>query len=430
MIRTHYIEDAKSKTGKKVKIAGWAHEVRDLGKIRFIMLRDKTGMLQIFAKKGEVDDEVYDEMAPPKETVLAAEGEIVKSKIAMGGVELIPEKIEVLSELSAKVPFDITEKIPAELDVRLDHRYVDMRLPSVNAIFKIKSHVAHSFRNSLFSQGFDEIHPTCIVKAATEGGAELFEVNYFEKKAFLAQSPQLYKQMAIIGGMDKVFMTYPVFRAEKHNTLTHLNEVLQMDVEIGFADDNDALDVLEKTFIDILKHVNKNCRQELEILNSPLKIPSKIQRYEYTELIDKLNSEGMEIKWGEDFGREHEAKLNEILKSEAYIVTRWPTKIRAFYSMPLEDNPEICKAYDFIYKGLEISSGAQRIHIPELLEKQLKFHNCNPEDFKFYTDAFRVGAPPHAGWSIGIERLVMKICNLRNIREATLFPRDRHRISP
>jgi nondiscriminating aspartyl-tRNA synthetase len=233
----------------------------------------------------------------------------------------------------------------------------------------------------------------------------------------------------VIGGMDKVFMTSPVFRAEKHNTLTHLNEVLQMDCEIGFCTDSDALDVLEKTFLDILKTVKESNQKELELLDSPINI-QKVPRYTYTQLVDKLNSEGIPMNWGEDFDREKEAKLNQILGVEAYIIKDWPTKIRAFYSMPYQDDENICKAYDLIYKGLEISSGAQRIHIPELLEKQLRFHGCNPKDFKFYVDAFRVGAPPHAGWSIGLERLVMKICNLQNIREATLFPRDRHRLSP
>lgn len=430
MLRTHYISDAKSQAGKKVILAGWAHEVRDLGKVRFLQLRDKTGIIQVFAKKGSVSGEVFEALNCPKETVLCIEGEVVASKIASGGVELIPSKATILSSLSAKVPFELTGKVPAELDTRLDFRYVDLRQAQVAAIFKIKSSIVQHFRNSLSMRGFDEIHPTCIVNAATEGGADLFELNYFEKKAYLAQSPQLYKQMAVVGGMDKVYMTYPVFRAEKHNTLTHLNEVFQMDVEMGFCDDKDAIVVLEKTFLDILGHVKKTRQAELDLLNSPLSVPASISSYSYTSLVDKLNSEGMQIEWGEDFSREHEAKLNEILGEEAYFITEWPTKIRAFYSMPHGDNDEICKAYDLIYRGLEISSGAQRIHIPELLEKQLKFHGCEPQNFKFYIDAFRVGAPPHAGWSIGLERLTMKVCSLANIREATLFPRDRHRTSP
>ncbi len=430
MMRTHYISEAKSKANQTVTLCGWAHEVRDIGKVRFLMLRDRTGMVQVFAKKNGVPDEIFEQMVHPKETVLQITGKVVESKIATGGIEILPSKIEVLGALSAKVPIDLTGNVPAELDTRLDHRYVDLRAPNVHAIFSVKSHVATAFRASLISQGFEEIHPTSLVEAATEGGADLFKVQYFEREAYLAQSPQLYKQLAVIGGMDQVFMTTPAFRAEKHNTLSHLNEVLQMDAEIGFADDNDGMDVLEHTFLDILKHVAAHCKSELELLKAPLKVPAKLHRYTYTQLVEKLNAAGVKMEWGDDFDREKEAKLFELLGEEAFFIKEWPTAIRAFYSMPVPSNPKICKAYDLMYRGLEISSGAQRIHVPELLIEQLKGRGLDPEQFKFYVDAFRVGAPPHAGWSIGIERLTMKICQLHNIREASMFPRDRTRLTP
>lgn len=430
MIRSHYISEAKSQVGQTVTLAGWAHEIRDIGKVRFVMLRDKTGIVQVFAKKGGVPDEVFDALAPPKETVLAVTGQVVASKIATGGVELVPSKVEVLGAMSAKAPFDVTDKVPAELDVRLDHRYVDLRRPSVQAIFRVKAQAARAFRESLVRQNFEEIHPTCLVAAATEGGADLFKVQYFEREANLAQSPQLYKQLAVVGGMDKVFMTTPVFRAEKHNTLSHLNEVLQMDIEMGFCDEEDAMDVLERTFLDILKHVSATCPAELEVLGAPIKVPEKVPRYTYTELVEKLKAAGVAMEWGDDFDREKEAKLYELLGEEAYFITRWPTAIRAFYSMPLKEDPKICRAFDLMYKGLEISSGAQRVHVPEILIAQLESRGLDPAQFEFYINAFRVGAPPHAGWSVGIERLVMKMCNLHNIREAAMFPRDRNRLTP
>jgi aspartyl-tRNA synthetase len=417
MLRTHYISEAKSLVGKTVTLAGWAHDVRDLGKVRFLLLRDKTGIIQVFAKKGGVEDSLFELMVHPRETVLAVSGKVVESKIATGGVELLPSTIEVLSTPTVKMPLDVTGQVPAELDVRLDNRYVDLRKANVNAIFKIKSHVSHAFRHSLFAQGFDEIHPPCLVAAATEGGADLFKVQYFEREANLAQSPQLYKQLAVIGGMDKVFMTVPVFRAEKHNTLAHLNEVLQMDIEMGFCDENDAMDALERTFLDILKQVKKECGAELKAIGvDELEVPKKVPRYAYTELVEKLNSAGVAMEWGDDFDREKEAKLLSILGDEAYFITGWPTAIRAFYSMPFSDKPKTCRAFDLMYRGLEISSGAQRIHIPDLLVKQLKARNLDPVSFEFYINAFRTGAPPHAGWSIGIERLTMQICRLNNIR--------------
>jgi aspartyl-tRNA synthetase len=427
--RTHYIKDIKKEFEKEVIICGWVHEIRDIGKIRFLQIRDKTGIIQLTAKK-EIIPEIFEKLDLPKETVLSVKGIVKKSKIAKSGIELEPIDIEILNTLSAKVPFELTGKVPAELDTRLDYRYADLRRPQTYAIFKIRSIIANAFRNFMLKEGFEEIHPPVLVAAATEGGAELFEVKYFEKKAYLAQSPQLYKQLAIIGGMDKVFMFMPVFRAEKHNTLEHLNEIIQMDCEIGFADDNHAIDILEKTFLSILKEVKQKASEQLELLNTTLDIPTKIPRYTYSQLIEKLQKNDIKIEFGEDFSREHEAKLNQILGEEAYFITKWPTSIRAFYSMPEEENENICKAYDLVYRGLEISSGAQRIHLPDLLIKQLQKKGQNPENFKFYIDAFRIGAPPHAGWSIGLDRITMKVCNLKNIREATMFPRDRIRLTP
>ncbi|MEM3361793.1 MAG: aspartate--tRNA(Asn) ligase [Candidatus Anstonellaceae archaeon] len=428
--RTEYIKDIFKKENQEVVIVGWLHEIRDIGKIRFLQIRDKTGIAQVIAKRQTTPPDVFEKIDKPKETVLAIKGIVKKSSIAKLGYEIELIDVEILNELSAKVPFELTGKVPAELDSRLDFRYADLRRPTTYSIFKIKSIAINAFRNFLLQKGFDEIHPPSIVSAATEGGTELFEVQYFEKKAYLAQSPQLYKQLAVIGGMDKVFMTTPVFRAEKHNTLEHLNEIIQMDCEIGFCEEEEAIELLKETFMQIIVEVKEKCQKELEILQADLKIIDSIPTYSYTQIIEKLKSHDVKIEWGEDFSREHEKKMQQIIKKEAYVINKWPTSIRAFYSMPEENNEEICKAYDLIYRGLEISSGAQRIHLPELLIKQLKKKGQNPENFKFYIDAFRIGAPPHSGWSIGLERLTMKICNLKNIREASLFPRDRTRTTP
>ncbi len=430
VFRTCYVSEAKGKIGDEVAIAGWVHEVRDLGKLKFVQLRDRTGIIQITAKAGREPDAALAAMSVPKETVVSVKGKVVESKLAGAGCELIPSEFTVLNEITAKVPFEVTGKVPAELDVRLDFRYVDLRQAATSAIFKIRGTVANAFREYARSQGCVEIHPPTIVEAATEGGADVFRVQYFEKEAYLVQSPQLYKQLAVIGGMDKVFMTVPVFRAEKHNTLTHLNEALQMDVEIGFATPEDAIGMLEGSVLHILSSVKKECEGELRALGRELAVPSSIPRHTYTELVEKLNANGVPHKWGDDFTRETEAKLAEMLGYSTYFITKWPTECRAFYSMPSEEDPKICNAYDLNYEGLEVSSGAQRIHRPEILIKQLQERGLNPSDFEFYINAFRVGAPPHAGWSIGLDRLTMKICGLHNIREAVMFPRDRVRLKP
>jgi len=431
MYRTHYISEAKKIRDKPVRIAGWVHDHRDLGKLKFIQVRDKTGVMQVTIKKGASPDELLS-IAVNKEDVVSFEGVLQENKVAPDGVELIPEKFEMLNQVEKKLPVDPTGRVPSELDTRLDFRYIDMRKSDISLIFNVKSKVVNSFRNRLVnSHGFMEIHPSAITGAATEGGADVFPVQYFENKAFLVQSPQLYKQLAIIGGFDKVMITMPVFRAEKHNTVSHLNEIIQMDVEMGFADHHDAMEVLEDVTVNILKDANDSYGEDIKsTFGEEVKVPKKAPKHTYSELVDKLNSEKFDIKFGDDFTREAEAKLYEILGEELYFIYDWPTEVRAFYSMPSEKNEDICHAFDLMYKGLEIASGAQRIHIPSLIEKQLKKRGLNPADFEFYTGAFRVGAPPHSGWSIGLERLTMKICSQKNIRECMLFPRDRTRLYP
>lgn len=429
MMRTDYVNSAKKKAGEEVTVAGWVHEIRDIGKLIFIQLRDKTGIMQVIAKKGVVPDEVLENMKRNKEDVIAVTGKVAENKVAPGGVELVPSEVNVLSIVEKKLPIDPTGVIESDLDTRLNYRYLDLRKPEVAAIFRVKAAIIDEFRRKTIEMGFQEVHPTHIVAAATEGGTEVFPVEYFEQKAFLAQSPQLYKQLAVVGGIDKVMITSPVWRAEKHHTTTHLNEVIQMDVEMGFADDNDAMDVLSEVTLSILGKVAK-MEEELGLLKTGINVPSEIKRHTYTEIVDKLNSEGESLEWGEDFSKEQEKKIYEILGEELFIIHDWPTMSRAFYSMPKEGKPEVCKAYDLLYKGLEISSGAQRIHIPELLEEQLKKRDLDPANFQFYVDAFRVGAPPHSGWSIGLERITMKATNMHNIRECMMFPRDRTRVHP
>ncbi len=432
MLRSHYVSEVEQKDeGKLVALAGWVHETRTFGKINFILLRDRSGIMQIILKEGEAPEKLI-ELSKKliKETAIVVKGKVRSSKMANLGRELVPESIEVVGEVLKQVPFEITGKVPAEIDVRLDKRFIDLRRIEVQAIFKIRSEVQRAFRDKLTQLNFQEINPPSLVETATEGGTDLFEVKYFEKKAYLAQSPQLYKQLAVMGGMDKVFMVCPIWRAEKHNTTQHLNEITQMDIEMGFADDKDALDALEDVFIYILHSVKHNCPEQLKTLKVDLEVPKKLTRHTYTHLVDLLNKHKHPMEWGDDFSKENEEHLQKLVGEEAFLITEWPTAARAFYSMPHSDNPKICKAYDLMYRGLEIASGAQRIHIPDLLIKQLKAKECNPSDFESYIDAFRYGAIPHAGWSIGSERLTMKICNLPNIRETALFPRDRNRLLP
>lgn len=429
MLRKEYIREAKLKAGSEVEIAGWVHKVFNLGKLRFVIVRDRTGQVQITGKKGVVPEEVLAKMNSNKEYVVRVKGKVVENKMAPDGVEIIPSEYEVLNTVEEKLPVDPTEEVPSDLETRLEYRYLDLRRKKINAIFELKSVLINTFRNTLFGMHFTEIHPPSIIAAASEGGTDVFEIKYFENRAYLVQSPQLYKQLAVIGGLDKVFITMPVFRAEKHNTTSHLNEVLQMDIEMGFANHHDAMDVLEKVFLEMLKAAAAR-PDLLSASGASVAVPEKIRRITYTELIEMLQKDGDKIKWGEDFSREQEKRMFDLIKGEALLIYEYPTAIRAFYSMPTEKDPKVCNAFDLMYRGLEIASGAQRIHKIDILEQQLRSRNLDPANFEFYTKAFRFGAPPHAGWSIGLERLAMKICGQDNIREAALFPRDRTRLTP
>ncbi|MEM3199566.1 MAG: aspartate--tRNA(Asn) ligase [Candidatus Micrarchaeaceae archaeon] len=414
--------------GKEVTLSGWVHEVRELGAVVFLLLRDSTGIVQITGKKGIVGDMVIKSMRLPKESVIEVKGIVKENKEAKKGFEVVPSEIKNLNPLSAKIPFEVTGKVDADLDVRLDYRYIDLRRLESSAIFKIQSTIANSFMNKAEELGFTHIRTPSIVAEATEGGAELFSIDYFERKGFLAQSPQIYKQLAAIGGLERVFTITPVFRAEKSNTIYHLNEITQMDIEMAFANHEDVIGILAEMLRHIVKEVISKNKNELDILGRKLEVPD-VKIIDYKDAIGSINSNGSSITFGEDFSREHEKALEKAY-GDAVIVKNYPTAIRSFYSMPNEKDPSISNSFDLIYKGLEVSSGAQRIHLPDLLIEAIKKRGMDPKNFEGYINAMRCGAPPHAGWSIGLERLTLTITGMDNIRECCMFPRDRKRITP
>ena len=414
-----------------MQINGWTEEIRNLGGIKFIKLHTTSGDIQVTLPKKKVSPELFNKVDRiTRQSALTVIGEMKKNKEAPGGMEIIPKEIEIVNLAETPLPLEPSEKTPAELETRLDWRFLDFRTEKSLAIFKIQNEILRSFREYLIKNGFFEIQPPCIIASASEGGADLFKIPYFEKEAYLAQSPQLYKQMCAIS-LGKVFMSTPVWRAEKFNKPTHLNEIRQLDIEMAFIkSEEDAMKVLENVFVYILKSVQKNCKKELRSLNREIKIPKlPLKRVTYTEAIEGLKKQGEEIEWGDDFSKLQEEKLSKIF-GDVFFMKDWPTVIKAFYTMPNEKDNKICHAFDLIHNGLEIASGTQRIHIPDLLMKQIKRFNMSPEDFKYYIDCFRYGAPPHAGWSFGLERITMTITGMKNIRECCMFPRDRNRLTP
>lgn len=423
-MKRNLIEDLKA--GKKVSLKGWVYEIRILAKLGFILLRDKTGIVQCVVQ-GKTLEKLNGLFL---ESVIEIKGKTksanVKAEFTRKDIEVDVESLEIIS-LAEKLPIHVNEKTTTtEFQNRLDYRFLDIRKPKVQAIFEIQTVIANSFREHFYKKGFIEIQPPCVIGAASEGGTELFSVKYFEQKAYLAQSPQLYKQM-LACSLGNTFTITPVWRAEKHNTTRHINEIRQMDIECAFTNQMSIMKELEEAVQFIVKHVLKKCKPQLEILGiKSLKIPKGIY-LSYEEAIKKAGG-----KFGEDFTPEEERKLCEIYPGDIVFTHSWPASLKPFYIMTQNEKKDakLSEGFDALYGGIEISSGGQRIHLPDLLIERLKVKGLNPDNFKSYVDSFRYGAPPHSGWSIGLERITQIICGLDNVKEATMFPRDRTRLTP
>ncbi|MEA3414429.1 MAG: aspartate--tRNA(Asn) ligase [Nanoarchaeota archaeon] len=419
-----YIKDLKK---GEVLLRGWVYEIRNLSKLKFLILRDMSGMVQCVVK-GDLMAKITELSL---ESVVEISGKVkeakVKADFCRTDVEIEVLNIKILNK-AEKLPIHVNEKTTStELPTRLDNRSLDVRKPEVAARFKIQSCIINGFRDYFYKKGFMEIQPPAIIATSTEGGTDLFKIKYFEKDAYLAQSPQLYKQLMAIS-LEKVFSTSTIWRAEKHDTSRHINEIRQMDIEVGFADDMQVMSYLEKSVQFIVIKVLKECEKELKILDLELKIP-KAKYLTYEKTIEVLSKNGFKkIKLGDDLEPEMERKLCEIYKDTIVFVYEWPVSIKPFYIWP--KTKKTSGGFDAIYGGLEISSGGQRVHVPDILIEQLKLKGLKPKDFSWYVDAFRYGAPMHAGWSIGLERLSQAMMKVNNIREVTLFPRDRKRLTP
>ncbi len=416
--------------GDSVTLAGWVYDQRDLGKVRFLVLRDFSGEIQITAHRDKAHKDVFDLMQKvSRESVVLISGKVQKSDRASFGRELVPEHFEILGSAES-LPIDVSDFSKTELPKRLDYRYVDFHRRRTQAIFKIQHTLSVSFRDFFASKGFIEMQPPCLIGVASEGGADVFKVKYFDKEACLAQSPQLYKEM-IACSMEKTFMITPVWRAEKHNTVRHINEIRQMDIECAFMSQMDVMQIEEQVVKHMISEVIKHNKSEIDLLGLKLKVPDAKYMH-YDETITLLKKAGIKISKGDDFNPEAEKKLGELYPDTLVFVYSYPSSLRPFYIMPKDADAkaEYSEGFDCIYKGMEITSGGQRIHLPELLIAKIKQKGLKVESLKDFIDSFRFGAPPHSGWSIGLERLTMLLCDLDNVREATMFPRDRDRLTP
>jgi nondiscriminating aspartyl-tRNA synthetase len=366
-------------------------------------------------------------------SAICFEGEVSPIQKSRRGVEYIVKDFKVYANPLDPLPVDTIGKVPALLDTRIKYRYLLLRNPVEKAIFRIRAGILEAARRFFSERGFMEVHTPKIVAAGAEGGATLFPVQYFEYKAYLSQSPQLYKQM-LISSIPRVYEITPYFRAEKFNTTRHLNESWGIDAEQGFIDRvEDVMNTLEDLVVYIIEYIRRNYVEELELLNIELdRLNKPFKRLSFEEVIDMLRSEGLEVSEDEDLSDAAEKKLGEIMGEKGYkiyFITGFPWKTTGFYYMREEDGIHTRK-FDLDYKGLEIASGGQREHRYDKLVEALKDKGLNPENFRFYLEAFRYGMPPHGGFGLGVERLMMKMLGLNNIREAIIFVRDRTRLVP
>ncbi len=416
---------------QEVILKGWIFKIKKFTNFSFVILRDKTGLVQL------VLDDVKETNALKLEMSVRVTGSIQKNQKAPNGVEIHVKNIKVLGEVYYDLlPFSINQsKIEASLEKELDYRYFSLRRPDRRAIFKVQQEIIEAFRGYLIGKGFSEIHTPKIISSGTEGGSEMFTVNYFDTRTFLAQSPQFYKQMMVGAGFESVFEIGHAYRAEPHNTWRHLNEYVSLDVEMGFIEDEEELMCFEEAYIQYLyHHLNETCKKELELLGIELRKINKIPRIPLKEAQDILAKEYGKNSPSGNLDAEGEMLFSQYIKKEFQndfvFLTKYPVSKRPMYTMPDKELEGATRSFDLIYKGLEITTGGLRIHDYEMLKANMVKFRANPEDFSFYLDSFKYGMPPHGGFAIGLERITMKILDLENIRQSTLLPRDIKRIEP
>jgi len=430
--RTHYSSTVTPELDQKeVTVFGWVEDIRDLGGLTFLSLRDREGLVQVTIPKKRASSAVLEKTGRlGRQFSIGVRGKVEARKEAPGGVEIIPEEIKILGSATYPLPMDPTGRVPADIDVRLNVRTLDLRREECKAIFNIRHVVVDEIESFLREKGFVEVHTPKIIAAAAEGGASLFPVEYFEHKAYLAQSPELYKE-ELTSVFEKVYEIGVYFRAEESHTRRHLSEFVSVDVEEAFVDVRDAMKLQEELTVQVIDQVMIRCEKELRTLGVELKAYSlPLRRYTYDQILKELEEAGQKIAWGEDVPTTAYRELANLHKGEFYFIVDWPTRIRPFYIKPKRDRPELCDAFDFMYEWIEVTSGGTRIDTKDMYITRLKEQGLDPEAFKFYLDNFDFGLPPHAGFGMGLDRFLMAILERKNIREVVLFPRDRFRLVP
>ena len=419
--------------GKKIRMNGAVHNVRDMGEVAFVILRKAEGLVQCVYEEGVTNFDIHD---LKEESAVEVLGTVKAEERAPHGFEIRLEEIKVLSQPAEPMPIPISKwKMNTSLETKLALRPVSLRNVRERAKFKIQEGIVRGFRDYLFTQGFTEIHTPKIVARGAEGGSNVFKLNYFNKKAELGQSPQFYKQ-TMVGVYDRVFEAAPVFRAEKHNTRRHLNEYTSLDFEMGYIHSFLDICAMETGFLQYTMNLlEKEYSKELKLLNITLPDVEKIPYVRFDEA-KRLVSEKYNRKIRNPFDLEPEEEeligkyFKEEYNADFVFVTHYPSKKRPFYAMDDPEDTRYTLSFDLLYHGLEITTGGQRIHDLSMLEEKIQEKGMTEEGLEQYLDAFRFGMPPHGGLGIGLERLTMQLLGEDNVREACLFPRDMSRLEP
>ena len=419
-----FTNELSTHVGARVRLAGWLQHRRELSRVTFAVLRDARGLAQIV-----VEGDAVAGLLP--ETVVEVEGDAVAAPQAPGGVEIHGPAFRVLAEPAEAPPVELRRpELKEQLPTLLDHAPVALRHPRKRASFELAAASVAGFRAALDARGFTEIQTPKIVASATESGANLFEVDYFGRPAFLAQSPQLYKQ-TMVGVFERVYEVGPVFRAEPHDTARHLAEYVSLDAEIGFIEDHrTVMRVLRDAVAGMVDGVRARAASAAELLGVDLPdVPDQIPAVDFPAALKLIGVEG-EL----DLAPAHERLLGKWAQrehgSDFVFVTGFPLAKRPFYTHPHPDRPELSNSFDLIFRGLELTTGGQRLHRYEEYLGALAAAGQDPTPFDGYLQAFKYGMPPHGGFAIGLERWVARLVGAKNIRETTLFPRDRNRLTP
>jgi aspartyl-tRNA synthetase len=425
--RTHYIGHLDSSMiGKKVVVGGWIEDIRELGKLTFLTLRDVTGVAQIVLVGNGALNQIK---GLGRQSVVRIGGTVQQSKARDFAFEIKSEKIDILALAVHPLPIDPIGRLESNIDNRLNARALDLRNQKTASIFKLRHHALASIRKTVTEHNFIEVNTPKIIGSASEGGANLFSLKYFEKQAYLAQSPQLYKEQLTIG-LERVFEIASYYRAEKSHTVRHLTEFTSVDIEAAFMDYSEVMDILELVVANVFEYTEKNCIIEQKTLGIEIKKPSiPFERLTYKKAIEELGSDGIKLEMGDDLQDSHLRTLGE-RHHGFYFIIDWPMKLKPFYIHEKDDDPTLSCSFDLQYGYLELSSGGMRLHDPKKLRSRLEKQGLNPAQFTDHMRAFDWGMPPHSGWGLGLDRLMSVLTKIDNVREVVLYPRDPERLSP